>query len=379
MKKWVIGLLIIIVGASAALYYKKEKVQQLLQTTVPKVKVKKISAKVNSVVCLGRLEPTNSLKIGTYAGSIIRKLNIKEGDYIKRGQIVAYLSTHKAKLQEQRYTESQIVENKRRLEAETNYAKSFIQEAKVRLETLRKTRAVELNAQQIQVSISKEDLAFATKEFDRLESMRGEGISEQQIEKQSYIVASKREALRYKQNKIEQIKINQQMSILMAEKQLDTAKKRLPQIQSSIPLHSLQQTLKLVKEQLQQTIVRSPVAGQVLKIFIREGENINGTPIMHIGNTKKMNVIAEVYQNDSHKIRVGQKVTISSSSIAKPLSGIVTEIGNLIYKNDVLGVDPSAKKDARVIEVKIAISDSQSVARFTNLQVTVKIKISEEQ
>ncbi|NJN23143.1 MAG: hypothetical protein HC810_00345 [Acaryochloridaceae cyanobacterium RL_2_7] len=42
-------------------------------------------------------------------------------------------------------------------------------------------------------------------------------------------------------------------------------------------------------------------------------------------------------------------------------------------KNDVLSTDPAADTDARVIEVKIKLRDSQKVANLTNLQVNVLI------
>jgi HlyD family secretion protein len=40
---------------------------------------------------------------------------------------------------------------------------------------------------------------------------------------------------------------------------------------------------------------------------------------------------------------------------------------------DVLGTDPVAETDARVIEVDILLDDPAAVARLTNLQVEVEI------
>ncbi|MFN5892437.1 MAG: HlyD family secretion protein, partial [Dolichospermum sp.] len=57
------------------------------------------------------------------------------------------------------------------------------------------------------------------------------------------------------------------------------------------------------------------------------------------------------------------------------LKGKVTEIGRKIGKKDVLNNDPAADIDARVVEVKIALSPefNQQVSGLTNAKVTVEI------
>jgi HlyD family secretion protein len=45
----------------------------------------------------------------------------------------------------------------------------------------------------------------------------------------------------------------------------------------------------------------------------------------------------------------------------------------MIFKNDVLNIDPAAKIDARVVEVRVRLDDSASVANLTNLSVDVVI------
>jgi HlyD family secretion protein len=39
-----------------------------------------------------------------------------------------------------------------------------------------------------------------------------------------------------------------------------------------------------------------------------------------------------------------------------------------------MGTDPSARKDARIIEVEIRIDDAEAVATLTNLQVEILIE-----
>ena len=69
---------------------------------------------------------------------------------------------------------------------------------------------------------------------------------------------------------------------------------------------------------------------------------------------------------------------IISDGVVSPLTGIVDEIGLQVGKQDVLGTDPVADADARVVEVKIRLNseDSQQVAGLTNLKVNVIINTS---
>jgi len=88
-----------------------------------------------------------------------------------------------------------------------------------------------------------------------------------------------------------------------------------------------------------------------------------------------MYAVAEVYETDIGKVKVGQKATISSEVFKGEITGTVDRVGLRIAKNDILGTDPAAKTDVRVIEVKIRLNDSSKVSGLTNLQVKVKISV----
>jgi len=92
-----------------------------------------------------------------------------------------------------------------------------------------------------------------------------------------------------------------------------------------------------------------------------------------MGDTKHMYAVVEVHETDIGRIRQGQRASIESPALEKSYQGTVEEIGWLIYKNDVLDLDPRANTDTRVIEVRICLQDSASLLRFTNLQVRVSI------
>lgn len=92
-----------------------------------------------------------------------------------------------------------------------------------------------------------------------------------------------------------------------------------------------------------------------------------------MGDTSKMRVVAEVYETDILSVRVGQSARVSSRSLPQQIAGKVIRVGNMIFKNDVLNVDPAARADARVVEVWIELSDPTLTERLTNLNVDVVI------
>ena len=125
--------------------------------------------------------------------------------------------------------------------------------------------------------------------------------------------------------------------------------------------------------ELELTVVRSPIDGQVLEVHARQGERVGPDGIAEIGKTQTMKVVAEVYETDISRVRMGQRATVSSPALLAPAQGVVDRIGLKVGKKDVLSVDPAAKTDARVIEVEILLDDATQVAGLTNLEVDVVI------
>jgi HlyD family secretion protein len=126
--------------------------------------------------------------------------------------------------------------------------------------------------------------------------------------------------------------------------------------------------------------VRSPQDGQILRIHTRPGELVGEQGILSLGQTQRMVAVAEVYEVDLSRIRVGQSATVISKNNAFPevLRGEVVEVGLEINKQDVLDTDPAAQFDARVVEVKVRLDEASSrrVAGLTNLTVQVSIDVN---
>ena len=127
------------------------------------------------------------------------------------------------------------------------------------------------------------------------------------------------------------------------------------------------------QQRLERAEVRAPVAGKVLLIHAREGERIGPDGLLELGQTDIMYAVAEVYETDVSRVSPGQRARVSSPSLPQELTGEVERLGFLIGKNDILDLDPVARRDARVVEVFVRLNDPALVEELTNLQVTVII------
>ena len=87
--------------------------------------------------------------------------------------------------------------------------------------------------------------------------------------------------------------------------------------------------------------------------------------------------VAEVYQSDVSKIKLGQKVRLESTSLPGELYGKVDRIGWQIERQNVINSDPSENIDSRVVQVHVQLDEasSEKAAKFTNLQVKAVIEL----
>ena len=179
---------------------------------------------------------------------------------------------------------------------------------------------------------------------------------------------------------------NRNKTVSTLQRQIDEERERLSRILVVSPLNvqvaqaQVTNAIALMRKaqvELQQSYVKAPSSGEILKIHTKSGEIMGANGIAEIGQTDQMFVVAEVPEDSINKVRLGQSATISSDNGAfnGQLKGRITSIGRKIGKKDVLNNDPAADIDARVVEVKIALAPefTKQVSGLTNAKVTVEI------
>lgn len=333
------------------------------------------------VVALGRIEPASRvIDVATAEAGRIDRLEVGKGDEVQAGQVLAYLDTYDVRRAERDVAASQLAEARAQLAAETTLGNSQVQEASTRVGQIDGPQQAAIAAQQSAVESLQAELSVAEIDLARFQELNESGaISRQELDRQQATVNSLRADLGNAQatkQRLEQARLSDMRN---AEAQVDSARATTTRAQVASQVDSAAQNLALAEAQLARTIVRSPQAGQVLDVLAYPGEAVSPAdgPILALGDTRQMVVVAEVYETDIGLVKLGQPVTITSrnGAFGETLTGTVSEIGLQIAKNDVLDDDPAANADARVVEVRVQVDQSESVAALTNLQVDVAIDI----
>ncbi len=131
--------------------------------------------------------------------------------------------------------------------------------------------------------------------------------------------------------------------------------------------------LDLRRAELARSQVLAPFAGRVLRINTEPGEYVAEGGVLELGRVREMMAIAEVYETDVRRVRLGQNAVVSSDAFQEDKRGSVAFIRPKVQKQDEIGTDPAARKDARIVEVGIALDDPGEAMGLTNLQVEVVI------
>ena len=122
-------------------------------------------------------------------------------------------------------------------------------------------------------------------------------------------------------------------------------------------------TLRAARDDLDKTVIASPIEGTVTSLNVEEGEivitgtmNNPGTVLMTISNLNGMEVRAEIDETDVAKVRPGQSVEISVDAFADTvLSGTVSVVGS--SSSLAKGYTPSPQERS-TFDVRVRIEDS---------------------
>jgi HlyD family secretion protein len=382
--RWIIGLIIaataitgttVFYGASRFGMLGDRKPAQPVQTTP-------IAKKVTA---LGRLEPqAEVIRVSaplTLDGDRISQLLVQQGDRVEKGQAIAILDSRDRLQVALEQAKEQVKVAKSRLAQVKAGAKTGeISAQKAEITRLEAELAGEIATQRAAIARYQAEVNNARAEYDRFQMLYREGAeSASKLDNKRLILETARAQLN-------QATAAQKRTVETLQEQLKQAKATLNQIAEVRPVDvQAAQTevdraiteVKRAQTELNLAYIRSPIAGQILKIHTRPGEKISDSGIADLGQTSQMAVVAEVYQTDIGKVKPGQNAVITSQAFPGELQGTVTEIGLQVSRQNVFSNQPGENLDRRVVEVKIRLNpeDSKRVAGLTNLQVQVAIRV----
>jgi HlyD family secretion protein len=129
---------------------------------------------------------------------------------------------------------------------------------------------------------------------------------------------------------------------------------------------------------LNQSQLRAPLDGLVLKIHSRVGERPGNDGVLELGAGDQMEAVAEVYESDINRVRLGQTVTLVSENggFSGSLQARVIRIAPQVRQRAVLSTDPTGDADARVVEVRLALSpaDARRVSNLSGLKIIARFQ-----
>jgi HlyD family secretion protein len=250
--------------------------EQIEKITVEKAGSKKV---VETVTASGKIQPETEVKLSSEVSGEVTELLVKEGDVVKKGQLLC----------------------------------------KVRPDVLQSgyERAVaSYNSQKASVAASQQQLIQTQANF-----VNAEGIYKRNVELYNKKVISVSEFDAAK------------AAYLTAKANLASAKENVTGAK-----FGLEQNGANVKEagaNLAKTTIYSPVDGVVSKLSIELGDRIlgtsqmAGTEIMRISNLTTMEVNVDVNENDINRVNVGDSASVEVDAFAdKKFKGVVTEIAS---------------------------------------------------
>jgi HlyD family secretion protein len=380
------------------------------------------AVQTKTVTALGRLEPKGTvIKLSAPTssnGNRVDRLLVKEGDRVKAGQIVAILDNRdrlQAAFEEAeaqvRLAQAKLVQVRSGAKSgEINAQVAKSRQTQVELENDRVSQSDEISRVQAQWDgdrLSQEAtirrLQAARKnaqvEFERYRQLQAQGgISKSELDSKRLTFNTAQQQVEEAravlnrinltaQRQIAQAKTKYQRTLASGQQQVKGANATLDQVKEVRPVDvqvakvEVDQAIaaaKQAKADLDRAYVKAPQDGVVMKIYTYAGEVVSSTDgIVDLGQTHQMDAVAEVYQSDLSKVKVGQKARITSDSLPGELVGTVTRTGWQIQRQNIVNTDPSANIDSRVAEVHVALDaeSSRKAAKFTNLQVQVGIEL----
>ena len=347
---------------------------------------------VTNIVALGRLAPKGEiikLSVPNAEDSRVNQILVEEGDKVKAEQVIAILQGFERRQRDLEEAKKNVEFFRARLDqtksGDAKQAEIAAQRANIsRLQAQLRT---ETAVRKAAIASAEATLRQAETNYQRRVSLENEGA----ISSEEKDLA--KEQLETAQATLEQVNAQLNNTVETLQEQINQEEKNLARLQEVRPVDirvaevELERAMIAVEQReadLDDTKVRVPISGQILRINTRVGEQVNTQQgIVELGQTDQMYAIAEVYETEIGKVKLGQTATVTSEygGFEGKVRGIVEHIGLQVGARQISegSSNPTTDENTRVVEVKIRINpeDNNKVSRLTSMQVRVEIENNE--
>ncbi len=289
----------------------------------------------------GEIKPKTYVNVGANAFGKITRLYVKEGDHVKKGQLLAQLENVQSS-------------------ADVNANEASVQAAQ--------TDAIAADAG---MKTSQADLLRAQADYDR---NKLDWDRAQSLFKDGLISKSDFDSRRNAWATADAGWTQAQARVAQAKAQKDSSEKHVSQAQATLTHYT---------DLLQKTTYPAPFDGVVTNLPVREGEtvvigiqNAQGSTLMTIADMSVITAEVKVDETDIVNVHLGQPADVTIDAIPKKVfHGTVSEIGdNAIVRSSGVSTSQqtSASEEAKDFKVVVTLSDAPQDLR-PGLSTTAKI------
>ena len=307
------------------------------------------------VTASGEIKPKNYINIGANAIGQLTEVAVKEGDHVKKGQLLARIENVQpaADVQAQQASLSAVQADSAAAEAALKAADDNI------------------NTAQADIDRNKADLARMKSDLDRSESLYKDRLmaaQDYELKKSTY----EAELAVVRQSEVRLVQARAQREQTAA--QLSSAQKKIAQVRAG---------LTRLADVLQKYDAYAPLNGIVTNLSVRVGEtvvpgiqNSPSSTIMTIADMSLITAEVKVDETDIVNVRLNQVADITVDAIPnRSFKGHVIEIGNTaIVRSTGVAASQSAvsSQEAKDFKVVIAVDNPDDEIR-PGLSATAKI------
>jgi HlyD family secretion protein len=273
--------------------------------------------------------------------STIAQIKVSEGDHVRAGQLIAMLA------------------GREQLKAAVEEAKARVAAEQIRLEDAEAApRASDVAAHAAEVERSQASVRFAQAEFERYQSLRTtRDVSASEVEQKQNALIDAQQVLEAAKARQAGLSERHEQQVQAAQSELDQARAQLDRARfddASAEIHA-------------------PDDGVILHVRARPGEQAGPEGIVELARTAQMDVLAEVYETDIRRVRLGEHAEVTSNLLAAgtKLTGTVVDIGREVGRAAMTTGDTAAFADARVVLVRIRLSDGSSTSNLIDGKASV--------
>lgn len=329
-----IGLFVLVAGGVvASIKYNQRGIVEVQTSRVAREDL------VATVTASGEIKPKNYINLGanTIGPAPITEIVVKEGDKVRKGQVVAKMQSVQANADvvAQNASIATALADSAASEAGLKSQEEGVTTAKATLEKNRAEldrtksnydRAEELYKEKL---LAKQDFDQKKAEYDTAVAAMGEG-----------------------QARLDQAKAQE----AQARQQLASAQKRIAQLQAGLDRY---------KDILSQYYVTSPIDGMVTNLPVRAGEtvvpgvqNSAASTIMTIADMSVITAEVKVDETDIVNVQLGQRAEVTIDAMPnRTFHGHVTEIGDTaILRSSGVAASQSNTSDQEAKDFKVVIA-----------------------